>query len=222
MINLKAKQLSSAMIIFIPLVLVQSCSGTKIIPQKTTIAKSGKKKVKSSLPLKYQNFDRKVYPNETFVIANMITVVQPELDEDERNIIASQISNAIKIYKVQPQIIVASIDTESDFKPNKISCTGDLSLAQINVEVWNKEFVRMKMQPMIKNKIKDDQDYALLKMAQILSIIKKRYEKKDRRWYARYHSNTNKYKSEYLHKLEIRLKMLATSTDLNTSLAQTN
>jgi hypothetical protein len=48
-------------------------------------------------------------------------------------------------------------------------------------------------------------------MAQILQILKNRYEKKDRRWYARYHSKTKKHKREYLSKLELRLKLLEKS-----------
>lgn len=150
----------------------------------------------------------------------MIAVVQPELDGSARDEIATQISKAINVYKVEPQIIVAIIDTESDFKAEKVSSTGDVSLAQINVEVWNREFVRMKMKPMNREKIIKDQQYALIKMAEILSIIKKRYEKKDRRWYARYHSNTHNHKKDYLHKLEIRLKMLAISTSVNIKLAE--
>jgi PBP1b-binding outer membrane lipoprotein LpoB len=221
MINLTTKQLTKAAILLLTVFFLQSCSSVKTLPKKEGHKKIAKR-IKSSLPPKFENFDRKPYPNEAFVIANMISVVQPELDEEERDTIASQISMAIKKYKVEPQIIVAIIDTESDFIANKVSSTGDVSVAQINVEVWNKEFIRMKKPPMIKEKIKIDQEYALMKMAEILNIIKKRYEKKDRRWYARYHSNTHRYKSEYLHKLEIRLKMLATSTDLNTQIAQSN
>jgi hypothetical protein len=176
--------------------------------------------VATSLPPRFENFDRQPFPNEAFVIANMIAVVQPELDEEERDIIASQISIAIKKYNIEPQIMVAIIDTESNFNAGKISSTGDLSVAQINVEVWNKEFRRMKMPLMDKEKVKRDQEYALSKMAEILSIIKSRNEKNDRRWYARYHSNTIRHKSDYLHKLEIRLKMLANSFELNNQIAQ--
>ncbi|MDD4972913.1 MAG: transglycosylase SLT domain-containing protein [Bacteriovorax sp.] len=214
-------QLTKAATLLLAVFFLQSCSSVKTLPKKER-HNNITKKIKSSLPPKFENFDRKPYPNEAFVIANMISVVQPELDEEERDTIASQISLAIKKYKIEPQIIVAIIDTESDFRADKISITGDLSVAQINVEVWNKEFIRMRKLPMIKEKIKMDQEYALMKMAEILNIIKKRYAKKDRRWYARYHSNTHRYKNEYLHKLEIRLKMLATSADLNTQIAQTN
>lgn len=159
---------------------------------------------------KFGNFDKVFIPNEAPLIAQMISIVQPELNTNARNKIANDIFHAIKKYKVEPQIVVALIDTESNFKYNTVSTTGDLSLGQVNVEVWNLEFARLKM-PLIKKEllITEDQSYAMEKMAQILSILKTRHAKKDRRWYARYHSNTTKYKMDYLRKIEIRMKMLA-------------
>lgn len=220
MIILTKKQFIKTSILLLSILFMQSCSSVKPAPKKEY--KGINNNIKSSLPPKFENFDRKPYPNEAFIIANMIAVVQPELNGEERDTIASQISLAIKKYKVEPQIIVAIIDTESDFNAKKVSCTGDISIAQINVEVWNKEFERMNKPLMLKTKIIADQEYALMKMAEILHIIKKRHGKKDRRWYARYHSNTHRYKKDYLHKLEIRLRMLATSADLNNQLAQAN
>ncbi|MGZ3809213.1 MAG: transglycosylase SLT domain-containing protein, partial [Bacteriovorax sp.] len=205
--------------LLLSILLAQSCSS--LAPAKKENKKIAKKR-KGHLPPNFENFDHKPFPNDAFIIANMIAIVKPELDDDERDTIASQMSLAIKKHKVAPQIMVAIIDTESDFKSDKVSSTGDLSLAQINVEVWNKEFTRIKKDPIDKEKIKIDQEYALMKMAEILEILKKRYERRDRKWYARYHSNTRHYKKEYLHKLEIRLKMLAVSKDLNTTVAQTN
>ena len=174
------------------------------------------------MPPNFENFDRKPFPNEAFVIANMIAIVQPEMDGDDRDDIASQMSKALQKHKVEPQIMVAIIDTESNFQPDKISRTGDVSVAQINVEMWNREFTRMKHEMIDKEKVKIDQEYALTKMAEILAIIKKRYSKKDHKWYARYHSNTKNHKKDYLNKLEIRLKMLALANNLNTKIAQGN
>lgn len=220
MVNLSTQKIARVAILFLAVLFVQSCSTVKPVPIKEH--KKISYKVKTSLPPKFENFDRKPFPNQAFVIANMIAVVQPELDEEERDTCASQISLALNKYKIEPQIMVAIIDTESNFKADKVSRTGDVSVAQINVEVWNKEFIRIKKSPIVKERLKKDQEYALLKMAEILNILKSRYEKKDRRWYARYHSNTNRHKGDYLHKLEIRLKMLATSTDLNHQIAQRN
>ncbi len=231
----KFKLFSRLTLAVLAILFLQSCASfrsphtKKVIAKKDSLHSSASKdivktksNVKTRLALTIDNFDRKSYPNDAQIISKMIAVVQPELLQKERNIIASHISKAIKTYKVEPQIMVAIIDTESDFNPKKVSTTGDISLAQINLGVWNKEFIRMKKPPMNVHKVRHDQEYALLKMAEILCIIKKRYEKKDRRWYARYHSNTNKYKNEYLHKLEIRMKLLANARGLDTRIALAN
>ncbi|MBC7427742.1 MAG: transglycosylase SLT domain-containing protein [Bacteriovorax sp.] len=167
---------------------------------------------------KFGNFDKVYIPNEAQLIAQMISVVQPELEINSRNKIANDIFHAIMKYKVEPQIVVALIDTESNFMYNKVSSTGDLSLGQLNVEVWNAEFTRMKLPPIKRELlVYKDQSYAMEKMAQILSILKTRYAKRDRRWYARYHSNTTKYKTDYLRKIEIRMKLLAQSRIITTN-----
>lgn len=175
---------------------------------------------KVSLPPRFENFDKKPFPTDAFVIANMIAVVQPELDEEQRDLIASKLSVAIKKYNIEPQIFVAIIDTESNFKSEMVSSTGDLSLAQINVDMWNKEFKRMKRPLIDKELIKIDQIYALETMAEILNIIKLRYEKIDHKWYARYHSSTEKYKNDYTKKLDLRLSLMASSDNLANQVAQ--
>lgn len=191
---------------------IQSCSSL-VSPNKKverqTISDNNKK-ANSHI----KDFDQKTFPNKHFIIANMIAIVQPELNQQDREKISVQISKALKKHKIDPQIMVAIIDTESNFQANKISSTGDLSVAQINPEIWNKELIRMKQEAIDKEKLKKDQEYALIKMAQILEIIKNRHSKKDRKWYARYHSNTKDYKKDYLQKLDIRLKMLALAPDL--------
>jgi hypothetical protein len=159
--------------------------------------------------LKLSNFDQVNIPKESIAIAKMIEIVQPELDGKFRVDFANIIESASKHYHIEPQIIVALIDTESNFKAEKVSTTGDLSIAQVNVDVWNKEFERMKLPLIKKHKLTNkDQTYAVFTMAQILSILKKRHLKHDRRWYARYHSNTTKYKHEYLKRIEVRMKLL--------------
>ena len=175
---------------------------------------------KYSLPPRYENFDKKPYPTDAFVIANMIAIVQPELDEETRDIIATKLSLAIKKYNIEPQIFVSIIDTETNFKTGKISSTGDLSIAQINVDVWNREFERMNLPLIDKDRVQVDLEYAFTKMADILNIIKIRHEKSDPKWYARYHSGTPKFKNDYLRKLEIRMKLMAASETLNNQMAQ--
>ncbi|MBY0414309.1 MAG: transglycosylase SLT domain-containing protein [Bdellovibrionales bacterium] len=187
--------------------LFQGCSTTKTLSKK-----------RSNPYEKFGNFDRVVIPNEVTYIGQMIETVQPELDAESKDRIATNISDAIKKHKVEPQIIIALIDTESNFKYDKISSTGDLSLAQINVDVWNTEFKRMKEPLIDKEKlVSQDQAYAMEMMAKILHTLKSRYSKKDRRWYARYHSNTSKYKLNYLRKIEVRMKMLSKLHETNSA-----
>jgi PBP1b-binding outer membrane lipoprotein LpoB len=195
------------LLILVLALITQGCSSTK---------KTLKVSPKTQLNLdKLSNFDKIYIPNNAPIIAEMISIVQPELEVNKRHEIANGISEAVTKYKVEPQIMVALIDTESNFKFDKISTTGDLSIAQVNVDVWNIEFKRLKL-PLVDvpRLTSEDQSYALEVMAQILSILKKRHIKKDRRWYARYHSNTKKYKHDYLRKIEVRMKLLSSSKTL--------
>lgn len=191
-------------------VLSQGCSTTAPVKQKV----KPKDKIKTAYA-KLSNFDKVYIPNDTLIISEMISIVQPELNPNDCLKFANDISVSVAKYKVEPQIMVALIDTESDFQYTKISNSGDLSLGQVNVEVWNKEFARMKRPLILRDElVKKDQRYAMDVMGQILSILKKRHSKKDRRWYARYHSNTTKYKLDYLRKIEIRMKLLSQSRSI--------
>lgn len=161
---------------------------------------------------RFSNFDKALVPNRSPVIAKMITTLKPKFDQAVTREIASNIQQVLQKYKIAPQIVVAIIDTESDFNHDLVSSTGDLSLAQVNVEIWNREFLRMNLDPIEPERLKADKTYSLEVMAKILTILKTRYEKQDRRWYARYHSKTKKHKKEYLSKLEKRMKLLEKAT----------
>ena len=197
------KKLTPLLIIIACASLLVSCAGLK----------TNKKPLREK-EISLSNFDKLSLPNDERLIARMIEIVQPEIGDKEKIEYAKAISKATSIHKVNPQIIIALIDTESDFNYTKISHTGDLSVAQVNVEVWNKEFKRLK-EPLIdvQKLVANDQTYAILTMARILSVLKKRHAKIDRRWYARYHSNTKKYKWNYLRKIEIRMRMLEKDRD---------
>lgn len=142
-------------------------------------------------------------------VEKMILTVQPTVKYATANKIARLLYNASLKYNVDPKIMVAIISTESDFDHTKVSTTGDLSLAQINVEVWNKEFKRLGMEAIDAKKLKLSEAYAVNKMGEILSILKKRHQKKDAQWYARYHSHTKKFKMAYSAKVEKRVRKIA-------------
>ncbi len=159
----------------------------------------------------FGDFDLVHVPNKASVIAKMISVLKPHFSASQTQEVAVNVHQALTKYKLPPQVVLAIIDTESDFRQGVVSSTGDLSMAQVNVDVWNKEFERMNLNPIDSDKLKADQTYALEVMAQILHILKKRYGKIDRRWYARYHSKTTKHKRVYLAKLDARLKLIEKS-----------
>lgn len=158
-------------------------------------------------PLSFSRSD--LVANQTRSIARMISVVQPELKDYTKNRIAKSLCMTAKKYKLDPKLMIAIIGTESDFVNGKISTSGDISLAQINTSIWNKEFSRLglnKINPML---LKKDEAYALNKMAEILNILKARHARKDSKWFARYHSQTKAFKMLYGIKVEKRLKMIA-------------
>ena len=130
---------------------------------------------------------------EVVQIKKMIKAIKPHLNEEKTLKIAHHLFNVSKKYNIDPKVMIAIIDTESDFDNTKISTTGDLSLAQINTDIWNKELVRMKLPTIDSKRLKIDEKYALNQMAMILSILKNRHSQKDNKWFARYHSHTKKF-----------------------------
>lgn len=173
-----------------------------------------------SLMPRYQNFQNKQYPKQSFLVANMIAVVQPEMNEAKRDEMAAMIAKVSKKFNIKPEIMVSIIDTESNFQTNMVSSTGDLSIAQINVDVWNKEFARLNLPVIDKERVVQDLEYSLTFMAEILSVLKMRYAETDPCWYARYHSSTPKYKNDYFQKLSFRLELIARSENLRNQIAQ--
>ena len=156
----------------------------------------------------YSDYDKVHIPHNPKKIGLMIKTLRPELSEENVIRTADLLAKAFQGTRINPQIAVTIIDTESVFNQSAVSSTGDLSLAQINPQVWSKEFERMNLEPLDIERLKVDEEYSLTQMAIILDILKKRYAKTDRRWYARYHSHSKKYKRLYLSKLDQRMKKL--------------
>jgi hypothetical protein len=142
-------------------------------------------------------------------VEKMIKAIKPALNDYKRMKLAFHLNNISKKYKIDPKIMIAIIDTESDFDNTKISTTGDLSLAQINTDIWNRELKRMKLPEIDSKRLKTDEHYALNQMAMILSILKNRHSSKDGIWFARYHSHTKKYKNVYFAKVDLRMRKIA-------------
>lgn len=156
----------------------------------------------------YSDFDKAKMPTNSQTVLKMISVLRPELPIEYRAQVAELISDALQGTSLNPQIIVSIIDIESLFNQSAVSSTGDLSIAQINPNVWNKEFQRLNLEALDIERLKVDHAYSLQKMVLILTHLKNRYGKNDRRWYARYHSHSKKYKRIYLSKLDQRMRLL--------------
>lgn len=142
-------------------------------------------------------------------ISRMISTIQPKLANKKKLTIAKAIHEISETYKIDPKILIAIIDAESEFDNSKVSPTGDYSVAQINLKVWTNGFQKIGFKKLDVKRLKTDEVYAITKMSQILKSIKDRYGKKDKRWFARYHSHTSKYKNIYYVKLEKRMNKIA-------------
>jgi hypothetical protein len=168
-----------------------------------------------SLPAMPKSFTKNELRNYNLkLISKMIESVTPELDKKKRANIAVSLYGASRKYAIDPKVMIAIIDTESDFYQERVSSTGDVSLAQINTEIWNKEFTRMGLDKINKKLLKKDAAYALEKMGKILNILKTRHAKTDSKWYATYHSTTKKYKNMYDAKVQTKMRKIASVTTI--------
>lgn len=131
-----------------------------------------------------------------------------KLPDRERVRFATLITLSCKKYKIDPRIMVSILKVESDFKQKAVSNTGDYSVAQINFKVWAKNFRKLDKDPLHFQRLKEDDAYAIFRMGEILNDLQSNFSKKDKFWFARYHSNTPKYKNVYIKKLQVNLKKL--------------
>jgi hypothetical protein len=131
-----------------------------------------------------------------------------KLPDRERLRFATLITLSCKKYNLDPRIMVSILKVESDFRQKAVSHTGDYSVAQINFKVWAKRFRQMDKDPLHFNRLKEDDAYAIFRMGEILHDLQINFSKKDEFWFARYHSNTPKFKNAYIKKLQINLKKL--------------
>lgn len=131
-----------------------------------------------------------------------------KLPDRERLRFATLITLSCKKYEIDPRIMVSILKVESDFRQKAVSNTGDYSVAQINFKIWAKNFRKMDKDPLHFQRLKDDDAYAIFRMGEILHDLQTNFSKKDEFWFARYHSNTPKFKNLYIKKLQSNLKKL--------------
>lgn len=140
--------------------------------------------------------------------AKTIAKLAPDLSIHRQISVAKAIQFNSAKYGIPEHLLVSIIKIESNFKSEKISNTGDYSIVQINLNIWNREFKRLGLAKIDKFKLVKNDDYAVAKMCVILNIIKSR-NKKDKKWYARYHSNTPEHNAIYVSKINKVMKLIA-------------
>lgn len=145
--------------------------------------------------------------NKALNLAKAIKTLSPHISDEKTLVIAKLIEKHSKNYNIDGPLMLAIIQTESNFNTLAKSSTGDFSLAQINYKIWNQELIRLKKEPLDFKKLKTCPDYALKRMAEILQILSIRYEE-DPQWYARYHSKTLKLKKKYAKKVNTHLETI--------------
>lgn len=116
--------------------------------------------------------------------------------------IASSIVKYSKRHKVDYRLMTAIIKKESDFKQSAVSTSGDISVSQIRVPTWKKQFANLKKRPLDEAKLKKDSDYAIDRMAEIMAYLKDTYEERDPYWYGRYHNWKPEFKTPYVDKVQ--------------------
>lgn len=131
-----------------------------------------------------------------------------KLPDRERLRFATLITLSCKKYNLDPRIMVSILKVESDFKQKAVSHTGDYSVAQINFKVWAKNFRKLDKDPLHFQRLKEDDAYAIFRMGEILHDLQTNFSKKDEFWFARYHSNTPKFKNKYIKNLQVHLRKL--------------
>jgi hypothetical protein len=120
--------------------------------------------------------------------------------------VAQSLVKYTKAHNMDYRMVLALLMTESSMNQQAISTTGDLGIGQINYDIWQEEFTRLKKAPLDKVKLKHDTDYAIQRTVEILSILK---NNKDKKWIAKYHSKTPSLKTAYYKKINKQLVKLA-------------
>lgn len=117
---------------------------------------------------------------------------------------------------LDPYLVAAIISVESDFRFITVNHTGDYGLTQINYRIWSREFQRLNIKVLSKERLVNDPQYSIRTMTRILEIVKERFPN-DPLWYARYHSSTPKFKNGYAKKVKKRLQLIKSFASMKTT-----
>jgi hypothetical protein len=158
--------------------------------------------------IRQEKISNQTVSKEIMEVRQSVSKLAPHLSAERQIRVASAIYSNAKRYNISKRVLLSIIKIESNFKSSKVSSTGDYSIVQINLKIWNKEFKRLGLPAINKSELLKNDDYAISKMCHILSIIKGRHLK-DKQWYARYHSNTPEYNLIYQSKINKVMKLIA-------------
>lgn len=110
-------------------------------------------------------------------------------------------------YNIDSMLVVALIMTESSFRQDLKSYTGDIGLGQVNPRIWKKEFKRLGRAKLDIKKLSKNYDYNIHKTVEILSILKDN----SLNWIGKYHSKTPSLRSKYFNRISSKLDVVLTN-----------
>lgn len=150
----------------------------------------------------------KMIPKNLTQARASIMNIQPNLSNEDAQIIAEAIIKHSKNYKLDWKILASIIAQESSFRKDPQNCLNskvkcpDLGLAQINYRTWQKELCLDRTRLLI------DISYNIETMAQILHQLKSKYGSKEKMWFTRYHSFTTEHRTKYANFLHNHLSKI--------------
>lgn len=140
--------------------------------------------------------------NTNNIICNDILKLSPSLNLEHCNTIGEIINKYSNEYSIDYKIVLAIFKVESNFNEkavNYASC--DFGIGQIN----SLNMIHYKIDL---GKHMTNLDYAIHNTYVILKETKVKYFKREKDWFTRYHSYTEKYRRIYYDKLKPHLERL--------------
>lgn len=142
-----------------------------------------------------------------------ILKLNKHINKNNATRLGTLISIESKKRKIDPRVFLAIINTESSFNQKALNKNKngsvDVSLAQINSGAWTpKRFKEKTGKTLDLKRLKENDAYAIWVMGEILSLLKNNFARKDKWWFANYHSATPSFKRLYITRLCHSFKQL--------------
>jgi len=139
-------------------------------------------------------------------IATAIRALNPSLPQPEITSYSGIINEYSQEYGVEWEIAVAIFKQESNFDLKAVNyLSRDFGIGQMHYKTIQARKLDLGL-------LLTDDNYAIGETFKLLSELKAKYDKidkrKGRKWYTRYHSFTHSYRGEYAERLEKHLKVI--------------